>query len=55
MDSGLLHQGRAGQGKPNQDQPDEGKIRKGGIMVIEDLEHRFEQLGQRIELVRSYL
>jgi hypothetical protein len=28
---------------------------KGEIMVIEDLEHRFEQLGQRIELVRSYL
>jgi hypothetical protein len=55
MDSGLLHQGRAGQGQLDQGQPDQVKIRKGEIMVIEDLEHRFEQLGQRIELVRSYL
>jgi hypothetical protein len=45
MDSGLLHQGRAGQGKPDQDEPDKGKIRKGETMVIEDLEHRFEQLS----------
>jgi len=24
-------------------------------MIIEDLEHRFHELGERIELVRSYL
>jgi hypothetical protein len=30
-------------------------IDKGQIMVIEDLEHRFQELSERIALVRSYL
>jgi len=25
------------------------------IMIIEDFEHRFQELSERIELVRSYL
>jgi hypothetical protein len=28
---------------------------RGHTMIIEDLEHRFQELGERIELVRSYL
>ena len=28
---------------------------QGQIMIIEDLQHRFQELGERIGLVRSYL
>ncbi|HKM91865.1 MAG TPA: hypothetical protein VJX29_14750 [Candidatus Acidoferrales bacterium] len=31
------------------------RIPKAILMVLEDLEHRGEQLKQRIEMVRSYL
>ena len=30
-------------------------LSQGLIMIIEDLDHRFQELAERIELVRSYL
>ena len=49
----LLH--KAERQKRQIRQQDQAKTEKGKSMIVEDLEHSFEQLEQRIDLVRSYL